>query len=104
MSEKFRPNHLRVVHNAEPRLERQEASPDELELREKHEAALRVMIENLSEMPPMMQAVECLCLASSLIDEAAYKLAEVRPDRESAQLFLIAASLATEVERVAGTR
>lgn len=46
-------------------------------------------------------SADLLKLAAKLIDEAAYKLAQNRPGSESAQLFLIAASLENEIKRIA---
>ena len=46
------------------------------------------------------KTLELLALASKLIDEAAYIQAQQRPGSESTQLFLIAASLETEIKRI----
>lgn len=104
MKQEKKPMQLTVVPHDRVDVGKLEASSDDREFRQKHEAALRVMLDNLTAMPPMLQAVECLCLASSLIDEAATQLHKIYPSRESAQLFSIAESLATEVGRLAGRR
>lgn len=49
---------------------------------------------------PDCKTLELLALAAKLIDEAAYIQAQRRPGSESTQLFLIAASLETEIKRI----
>lgn len=104
MKDRTSPNHLKLVEIVSPDEDVENAACGLESILAEQRAAMRVFQKNLRKLPNEVHVSECLALAARLIDEAAYTLAQDRPGREAAQLFLIAASLETEVERVSGAR
>lgn len=70
----------------------------------KQRAEMQVLLKNMRSYPQNVQVLGRLVLATSLVEGAAYALAQSRPGHESTQLFLIASNLETQIGCVSDLR